>query len=60
MLARYTPDFFGKITIEAYLNNRLTEKTALEIFDSENHGYVEIGKKDKKYFSYTDGAPFFQ
>ncbi|MDY3303748.1 MAG: cellulase family glycosylhydrolase [Clostridia bacterium] len=56
---RYTADSAGKYCVGAYGADRLIEETEIEIRDSDSHGYVEISKKDKKYFSYTDGTPFF-
>ncbi len=56
---RYTPDFFGKMVVEAYCNDKIMEKAEFEIVDSDKHGYIEIGKNDKKYFAYSDGKPFF-
>lgn len=54
---RYTPDFIGEATVEFY--GTKDKSTSLTVQQSENHGYVEVGKKDTKYFSYSDGTPFF-
>ena len=54
---RYTPDFIGEATVEFY--GTKVNSTPLIVQQSENHGYVEVGKKDTKYFSYSDGTPFF-
>ena len=54
---RYTPDFIGEATVEFY--GTKVNSTLLIVQQSENHGYVEVGKKDTKYFSYSDGTPFF-
>ena len=54
---RYTPDFIGEATVEFY--GTKVNSTSLIVQQSENHGYVEVGKKDTKYFSYSDGTPFF-
>lgn len=58
-VCRYTPDFSGTAVIEAYNENGITEKTELEIADSNSFGYIEISKNDKKYFAYSNGNPFF-
>lgn len=57
MHCRYTPDFTGKATVE--FCGKKTSAKELNVTESECHGYVEIGKTDKKYFSYSDGTPFF-
>lgn len=56
---RYTPDFSGTAKIKAYHGNTLLEETEINIGESDCHGYIEISQNDKKYFSYTDGTPFF-
>ena len=53
----YTPDFIGEAIIEFY--GTKADSISLIVRQSENHGYVEVGKKDTKYFSYSDGMPFF-
>ena len=56
---RYTPDFSGSAKIQAYWNSKIIEEAEIQITDSEKHGYIEISKSDCKYFSFTDGSPFF-
>lgn len=56
---RYTPNFSGSAKIKAYAGNNIIEETDLEIGESSNHGYIKISQNDKKYFTYTDGTPFF-
>ena len=56
---RYTPDFAGKAVIEAYSGNQVVAAEEITITDSDSHGYIEVSKKDKKYFAYSDGTPFF-
>ena len=57
--ARYTPRECGEYTFKAYGDNGLSETLKAYVSDSRDHGYVEVSKKDKRYFSYTDGEPFF-
>lgn len=57
MHCRYTPDFTGKATVEFHGEKISTSE--LNVLPSDSHGYVEIGKKDTKYFAYSDGTPFF-
>lgn len=54
---RYTPGFVGEAILEFHGTKINTE--VLTVMPSENHGYVEIGKTDEKYFAYSDGTPFF-
>ncbi len=56
---RYTPDFCGSAKIQVYSNDILTEELDIRIAESTRHGYVTISSNDQKYFSYTDGTPFF-
>ncbi len=56
---RYTPDFSGSAKLQVYYNSKIIEDSEIEITDSEKHGYIEISKSDGKYFSFTDGSPFF-
>ena len=54
---RYTPDFIGEASIEFHGED--TSNTVLTVLPSKEHGYVEVGKTDAKYFAYSDGTPFF-
>ena len=54
---RYTPDFVGEGRLEIHGAEIRTE--VLTVSPCENHGYVEVGKTDSRYFAYTDGTPFF-
>lgn len=56
---RYTPDFSGSVKIKAYSGNAMLEEIVLNIGESDSHGYIKVSQNDKKYFSYTDGTPFF-
>lgn len=58
-MCRYTPDFIGRAELKAYVGSDIVDECSIEISDSNNHGYIEISKNDKKYFSYTDGSSFF-
>ena len=52
--ARYTPREAGRYTFS-------TDDGESGWFIAEdvgNHGYVEVGKKDPRYFAFTDGTPF--
>lgn len=54
---RYTPDFEGEAEIEILSDTVKSEK--LTVLPSPNHGYIGVSKKNKKYFAYSDGAPYF-
>ncbi len=58
-MCRYTPDMCGGYKITLFSGKTLLERTRITVSGCENHGYIEISRKDKRYFSYTDGSPFF-
>ena len=48
--ARYTPELCGEYTVNG---------ESFFVTDSENKGYISVGKKDSRYFVYSDGTSFF-
>ncbi len=58
-ICRFTPDFTGKMIVECFFNDKSSQRTEWIITDSNNHGYIEIGEKDSRYFCFTDQTPFF-
>ena len=56
---RYTPEEIGDHTVTAWKNEIPFSTQKFSVFKGEKHGYIEVSKKDKRYFSYTDGTPFF-
>lgn len=56
---RYTPEEVGEFIFEAWNDTEIIATEKLQIAEGTSHGYVEVSKKDKRYFSYTDGTPFF-
>ncbi len=58
-LCRYTPDMCGEYKVIAYCGNEMVEEHSLTVSESDSKGYIEVSKKDSRYFAYTDGTPFF-
>jgi len=48
--ARYTPELCGKYTVNG---------ESFFVTESENRGYISVGKKDTRYFVYSDGTTYF-
>lgn len=58
-MCRYTPDFVGDAEIKAFSGEKEICTENIKINPSDSHGYVEVSKQDGKYFTYSDGTPFF-
>ena len=58
-VARFTPHEPGKYVFEAYSGENMIDSDTLCVLDSARHGYVEVSSNDKRYFTYSDGEPFF-
>ncbi|MBQ7820940.1 MAG: cellulase family glycosylhydrolase [Clostridia bacterium] len=58
-LCRYTPDITGEYIIKILSGENTVDTKIVSVNPSDDHGYVEVSKKDPEYFSYTDGTPFF-
>ncbi len=56
---RYTPDEVGTHRFEAWRDGVCLTTESIRIEKGNRHGYVEVSSKDRRYFSYTDGTPFF-
>ena len=59
LLARFTPRELGKYCFKAYFDGDLVESADLTVIGQMGHGYVEVSKRDKRYFEWSDGTPFF-
>ena len=57
-LCRYTPEETGEYLFEAWSDTRVLESKTMLVEDSGAHGYINVSKKDTRYFEYTDGTPF--
>lgn len=56
---RFTIKEPGIYYLKIELKNGELIQEKFEAKQALNSGYVEIGKKDKRYFAYSDGTPFF-
>ena len=56
---RYTPDEVGEHRLEAWRDGVCLATESIRIGKGNKHGYVEVSSKDRRYFAYTDGTPFF-
>ena len=56
---RYTPEEIGDYTVKACKDGACLSSRNFRVSKGEDHGYIEVSKKDCRYFSYTDGTPFF-
>lgn len=56
---RFTIKEIGVYHLKIELKNGDCIQEEFKVKKAFNSGYVEIGKKDKRYFAYSDGTPFF-
>lgn len=59
LLARYTPTESGRYTFLACSGDEVACREEISVLKSDDHGYVEVSDTDSRYFTYSDGAPFF-
>ena len=59
LACRYTPEECGRFVLEAWRGQDRLAACEVDIARGRAHGYVEVSKKDRRYFAYTDGTPFF-
>lgn len=59
LVCRYTPEIEGRHAVEVYAEDRLLESGSIDISGSAGHGYVEVATSDNRYFTYSDGTPYF-
>lgn len=55
---RYTPTETGRYRWRALAGGRTVAEGEFECIASSHPGYVEISRKDGRYFAFTDGAPY--
>lgn len=55
---RYTPIKPGKLEVQMHDGERIVDSLIIDVFPSENHGYIKVSENDKRYFEYSDGSSF--
>ena len=60
LCCRYTPEIEGQYFLGFYCNGKLVEERKIQVRDVNGNGFVEVSKKDKSYFVYSNGEPYFQ
>lgn len=59
LLCRYTPDMTGSYTLCTVGGGKTLETQSFQVTPSPQHGYIGVSRKDRRYFAYSDGTPFF-
>ena len=54
----FTPVVAGKHVLRAYEGEKLLAETEFDAEASGLHGFVEVSKKDPRYFVFSDGSPY--
>jgi hypothetical protein len=54
----FTAEAPGSYTLKCYAGSELLHEIGFEAEGSENHGYIEVSKKDSRYFAFSDGSSF--
>ena len=58
LCARYTPDTLGDYQYRAMAGEQLIRNGTFTCVESEHPGYVQVSKKDPRYFQTSDGNAF--
>jgi len=58
LAVRFTPEIVGTYRYRALSGEEVVEKGEFVCVKSDNHGFVEISKKDPRYFAFSDGTPY--
>ncbi len=56
---RYTPFKTGNLKASFYSGDTKTGEEFITVLPSDNHGYVKLSEKDRRYFEFSDGESYF-
>jgi hypothetical protein len=58
LAVRFTPTEIGEYEYRALRGEELVETGTLTCEPSDHHGYVEVSRRDPRYFALSDGTPY--